>query len=177
MGGGRGERLSDCASEGPTRWVVVRTPVCHRPFIDAPPVADLDDDALIGLSRGFEETQAAVAAQQHAVFAELARRRVAAAVPLTIARAGSGEYEEELGQAQDRELAWCAAEFAAELRVSQVTMGQRMAEAIALQDGLPAVWQALAAGRITVSKARVFLKGLAVLDPDTAIAVADKLLP
>jgi hypothetical protein len=58
-----------------------------------------------------------------------------------------------------------------------MTARHRVAEAFAVHDRFPAVWNALANGDITAYKARSFTKPLAELDDEIAAKVIEKVLP
>jgi hypothetical protein len=144
---------------------------------EMPVLADLDDAALIRDAADWERVRALVDARQQASFAELARRRVADATPVLLAREGAADYEESIDKARDRVLKWCGDEFAPALRLAPVTTRQKVEEALILVDQFPAVWRALAQGQITAYKARSFIRALADLDPDVAAEIVAKLLP
>ncbi len=147
----------------------------HWSVQDVPVVADLDEDALVGVAVEWERIRAFVDAQQQASFAELVRRRVAAATPLPIDQAPT--YSGAVMEAQARAAKWCASEFAPALRLAEITAQHRVQDAVLLLDRYPAVWQALSDGIITNPKARIFVESLANLDPELAAKVVEKTLP
>ena len=144
---------------------------------EMPVLADLDDGALIQDAVEWQRVRAFVDARQQASFAELARRRVADASPVLLAREGAHDYEESIDQARDRVLKWCGDEFAPALRLAPVTARQQVEEALTLVDRFPIIWRALVEGRITAYKARSFIRALADLDPEVAAEVVARLLP
>jgi hypothetical protein len=144
---------------------------------EMPVLADLDDGALIRDAVEWQRVRSFVDARQQASFAELARRRVADATPVLLAREGAHDFEESTDRAHDRVLKWCGDEFAPALRLAPATARQQVEEALTLVDRFPAVWRALLDGRITAYKARSFVRALADLDPEVAADVVAKLLP
>ncbi|MGQ0716182.1 MAG: DUF222 domain-containing protein [Pseudonocardiales bacterium] len=69
-----------------------------------------------------------------------------------------------------------AAEISLMLRIAPVTAGSRLDEAITLTGRFPAAVAALAAGRITLCKARIIAEQTEQLSDDHAAAVADRVL-
>jgi len=140
-----------------------------------PRVQELDDDALIGFTVHSQRSRSRMEAQEYAAYAELARRKIAGTSPLSLPRPGKAPYLESRADAHDRAVTWAASEFAPPLRLSPITMKNKVDEAMTLVHDLPRVWQALADGRITGTKARFMVKELTKLDPQLAAEVAARL--
>ena len=121
----------------------------------------LDDQALTGVLRGWRRLGSWAAAMEHAVAAELAERRIAAAK-------SAGCWDNEAAR-------YASAEVAAALTLTRSAADCLVARALVLR-GLAGTAAALAAGRIDMPRALVITNGVAGLADELARAVEAEVL-
>ena len=128
-------------------------------------LADVDDDALIGVLHGWRRLASWAQARELATITELARRRPA-----------DGTTPAPPGQLPAR-----MSEFVADEVALALTLTSRAADAeLGLALGLaerPATFAALEAGRIDLTRAKIIIEGVSTLDARYADAVEAAVLP
>jgi len=128
-------------------------------------LADVDDDALIGVLRGWRRLAAWAQARELATITELARRRPAGGAP----PAPPGELPARMS------------EFVADEVALALTLTSRAADAqlgLALDlAGRPATFTALETGRIDLLRTKIIIEGVSPLEALHADAVEAAVLP
>ncbi len=143
-------------------------------FTDLPPgpalaaaLASIDVDRLSGHDR-VVALRAAARLEAH-----YAARKTRAMVAIRDALAAEFAADPVPGDDVDEA---AVAEIQAALCLTGATAASWYADALALRDRLPAVWEALAAGRIDAVRARVLVDETTHLDPDAARDLVDAVL-
>ncbi len=134
-------------------------------------LAELDDAELVSVIQFWERAASAAAAAQLAAIGELARRR-----PRSGAAGGPAGHSDAGDPLVPEISEFAVDEVAAALRLSRPGAGARLHVAVELTR-LPAVASALSDGLLDVPKVRAVVDAVAVLDPVTAVAVTDRVLP
>ena len=126
-----------------------------------PGLARCGDNALLGLIRGWRRVASQAAAAELAAVAEFTARRQAEAK-------SAGEWDSSAVGAADTEIgaALTLTSRSTQLLIERATMLQE----------LPATAEALAAGRIDMPKALVFITGLSGQDPELARMIETQLI-
>jgi hypothetical protein len=127
-------------------------------------LADVDDDSLIGVLRGWRRLAAWAQARELATITELARRRPAGNAP----PAPPGQLP-------------ALSEFVADEVALALTLTGRAADAalgLSLDlAGRPATFAALETGRIDLLRTKIIIEGVTTLEPEHADAVEAAVLP
>jgi Domain of unknown function (DUF222) len=131
----------------------------------------LEDAELVSVIQFWERAASAAAAAQLAAIGELARRRPRSRVD--VGPAGHSDAGDPLVPEISE---FAVDEVAAALRLSRPAAGARLHVAVELAR-LPAVATALGNGSLDVPKVRAVVDAVAPLDPVTAVAVTDRVLP
>jgi hypothetical protein len=128
-------------------------------------LADVDDDALIGVLRGWRRLASWAQARELATITELARRRPAGNAP----PAPPGQLPAQLSE-------FVADEVALALTLTSRAADAELGLALGLADR-PATFAALEAGRIDLTRAKIIIEGVSTLDARHADAVEAAVLP
>lgn len=137
---------------------------------ESQPIAAWADDDLVGAVERWEAAEAIAAAQKQRMMAEMAHRMVAEAERLEFPRPDGSVRREALREATNREIGWCAAEFAPVLRLSQYSAKQRVEESIDMLGPLHTVWAALNRGAFTRLHAHIFREELDLVEDPEKVA-------
>ena len=128
-------------------------------------LADVDDDSLIGVLRGWRRLAAWAQARELATITELARRRPAGNAP----PAPPGQLPARISE-------FVADEVALALTLTSRAADAELGLALGLADR-PATFAALEAGRIDLTRAKIIIEGVSTLDARHADAVEAAVLP
>ena len=128
-------------------------------------LADVDDDALIGVLHGWRRLASWAQARELATITELARRRPA-----------DGATPAPPGQLPARMSEFVADEVALALTLTSRAADAELGLALGLADR-PATFAALEAGRIDLTRAKTIIEGVSTLDARHADAVEAAVLP
>ena len=128
-------------------------------------LADVDDDSLIGVLRGWRRLAAWAQARELATITELARRRPAGNAPPA-----------PPGQLPARMSEFVADEVALALTLTSRAADTELGLALGLADR-PATFAALEAGRIDLTRAKIIIEGVSTLDARHADAVEAAVVP
>lgn len=128
-------------------------------------LADVGDDALIGVLLGWRRLASWAQARELATITELARRRPA-----------GGGTPAPPGQLPARMSEFVADEVALALTLTSRAADAKLSLALGLADR-PATFAALEAGRIDLTRAKIIIEGVSTLDARHADAVEAAVLP
>jgi hypothetical protein len=129
-------------------------------------LAGVDDDALIGVLRGWQRVASWATARKLAAVAELARRRPADRTP----PAAAGGFPAELSE-------FVADEVAAALTLTVRSAEAEVGLALDLAVRLPGTGAALAAGLLDLTRVKIITSGTVTLTDAHAAAVEARVLP